>query len=255
MSEQGLFKTVFSGFDKKAVLQYIQELSEQAGKAREELEGQLREKEEQIASLQSQLQEKEEQIAGLSADCELYKSRISELNGTQSSLSFRLEKQVQLTDEKDRELKIQQESNRQLQFKVESLEYKSRRYDEVAQEIGATLADARHNAAQISEQARTEANEMARRLSGELNAFRQEVSGMKSQMLGEMERLMDQVRGRLERLEEAAGSARCSFTTYEEVPEDLEQAAAQQQPEQDGSSECRVEDAVDKDAPEQKFFR
>ncbi len=211
MSEQGLFKTVFSGFDKKAVLQYVQDMNEKANQAQDELMQQIQTLEESKKALQDQLKQQQDQLARQEEENNLQKSKISELTSSMNTLSFRLEKQVQLTDEKDRELKIQQESNRQLKFKVESLEYKSRKYDEVALEIGETLADARHNAAQITDKAKIEVNETAEKMQTELCSFQDELKQLKRQMLESM----DKIRLRLEQMEQAADSASASFTVYE----------------------------------------
>ena len=157
MGEAGTFKTTtFGGFDKKSVLSYIDALNEQFHAAEADyaakLEEYARAQDSQVAhikKLESQLADQEGKLTAVAEQLEKERGiarqaqeLISELDSQNKTL------QKQLADS-ERELQIQIERGRQLQFKAESLDYKSKKYDELSGQIGDAMIEAKRNADQI----------------------------------------------------------------------------------------------------------
>ena len=175
MGEAGTFKTTtFGGFDKKSVLSYIDALNEQFHAAEADyaakLEEYARAQDSQVAhikKLEAQLADQEGKLTAVAEQLEKERGiarqaqeMISELDTQNKAL------QKQLSDS-ERELQIQIERGRQLQFKAESLDYKSKKYDELSGQIGDAMIEAKRNADQII----AEANGKAAQITDQAHAY------------------------------------------------------------------------------------
>ncbi|MBC8570100.1 hypothetical protein [Zongyangia hominis] len=172
MDKQVLFKTsVMGGFNKTEVLTYIDELSSSS----KEMEKRLGDK---IAELEASNQQLGEDIAAVNekmneaqSRLEIEQARVRELTVQLSEASLDMAKYKQLCEEKDREIKIQREQNRQLQFKAESAEYKSKKYDEMSQQIGDALIDAKEKADQILADAKVQSKGILHSAAAAMESF------------------------------------------------------------------------------------
>ena len=154
MGEAGTFKTTtFGGFDKKSVLSYIDALNEQFHAAEADYAAKLEEYARAQDSQVAHIKKLEAQLAD-------QEGKISELDTQNKAL------QKQLSDS-ERELQIQIERGRQLQFKAESLDYKSKKYDELSGQIGDAMIEAKRNADQII----AEANGKAAQITDQAHAY------------------------------------------------------------------------------------
>ena len=144
MEDIGVFKTTtFGGFDKKSVLTYIDSLNEQHHQAQEEANAKLAEyakaQESQLAHihhLEEQLADQEGKLNAVAEQLEQERVQARQALEQIAALEEKnqaLEKQV---SDGERELQIQLERCRQLQFKAESLDYKSKKYDAMSSQIG-----------------------------------------------------------------------------------------------------------------------
>lgn len=168
MDQEGIFKTTtFGGFDKKAVLTYIDALTEKHHAQEEELRGQIVEfskaqdsQVEYIQKLEDQLETLEDKLDVLAEQLESERaatphaaSEINDLNQENQELAHKLA-------EAEKELSIQQERNRQLQFKVEGVVYKSQKYDELSSQVGEAMLSAKASADKILQDAQNEAKRL-----------------------------------------------------------------------------------------------
>lgn len=187
MEDTGVFKTTtFGGFDKKSVLAYIDSLNEQQHQAQEEANVKLAEyakaQESQLAHirhLEAQLADQEGKWKAASQQLELERTQTRQALEQIASLEEKnraLEKQV---SDGERELQIQLERCRQLQFKAESLDYKSKKYDAMSSQIGDALLDAKHNAEAIVAQAQRQAEEITAQAHTSMRQFQSELSTFK----------------------------------------------------------------------------
>ncbi len=188
MEDSGVFKSAaFGGFDKKSVLTYIDSLNEEFHESelayQEKLEAFEKAQESQLAhikSLEAQIADGERKLNAvakqLEDERELAKqaqSMIAELDSKSQALQKKL-------DDNEREMQIQLERNRQLQFKVESCEYKSRKYDDLSTQIGDAIIDAKQNAEKIIRAANVRAEEISQQAQNYMKNFYAELSSFSS---------------------------------------------------------------------------
>ena len=175
MGEAGTFKTTtFGGFDKKSVLSYIDALNEQFHAAEADYSAKLEEyaraQDSQVAhikKLEAQLADQEGKLTAVAEQQEKKRGIARQAQETDSEPDTQNKAlQKQLSDS-ERELQIQIERGRQLQFKAESLDYKSKKYDELSGQIGDAMIEAKRNADQII----AEANGKAAQITDQAHAY------------------------------------------------------------------------------------
>ena len=187
MEDSGVLKTTtFGGFDKKSVLAYIDSLNEQFHTAEADYRAKLGEyakaQDSQLAHikrLEAQLADQEGKLAAVAEELEkeraLHRQTLESVSGMEER-NAALQKQV---SDGERELQIQLERCRQLQFKAESLDYKSKKYDEMSGQIGDALLEAKRSAEAIVEEAKGKAAEIVAQAHEYMRGFYSELSTFK----------------------------------------------------------------------------
>ncbi len=236
MPEPGFFKTAtFGGFDKKSVLYYIDTLNENFQNTekeyQEKLEGFGKAQESQrahIRSLEAQLAEQNAKLETVAAQLEQEREVARQAQEQISQLEAQnrtLEKQL---SDGAREIEIQLERNRQLQFRAESLDYKSKKYDEISNQIGDTIIEARQNADHIVAAAHTQAQEIAMAAQQRMNSFYSELGSFKgdaSRLRKSIEEILFVLNDRIDVMQEVVGQVEKRFS-----PEELSLIYTQEEP-------------------------
>ena len=187
MGEPGFFKTTaIGGFDKKSVLNYIDTLNERMHAAEVEQEAKLSEYEKAQASqlahiknLESQLSDQESKLVVVAQELEKERAASQQSQQTIAQLEQKNQELQKKLSDNDRELQIQLERNRQLQFKAESLDYKSKKYDELSSQVGDALIEAKRNAELIVREANAKSSEIVAQAHGYMRNFYAELSSFK----------------------------------------------------------------------------
>lgn len=206
MEQDGIFKTTaFGGFDKQAVLAYIDKLTEQFHLSeleyQKQLEGFSKAQDSQLTyihQLENQLSETEGKLEAVAAQLETERGTAlstQEMDAVRAKADTAEQKYHALTQE----LEAQRESNRQLQYKMESFAFKSKKYDELSVEVGDALLSARQNAEQITAQAQAEAAQLTSQAQADADC-------MLSQARTEAEKLISATKNRMARFEGELGS-------------------------------------------------
>ncbi len=248
MGEQVIFKTsAFGGFEKKGVLSYIDEMNSKAKEAQENLNQRLEEMTAARDDLSKQISSFEGKITQLEEQLKSEREKINQLTGVINNLNSEITAQKRTVLAKENEIKLQAERNRQLQFKAESLEFKSRKYDETTMKVGAILVEAKQSAERILDNARQEAQDIkastersVQAISGEIDSFRADVSKLRQSIVEAMSALSD----KLDSLERAVDEieARCKDLTPQQAAQMVDEIG--EQLEEQSSTQ-----------PEQNFFR
>ncbi len=153
--ENIVFKKALFGFDRRAVLSYIARQQEKNQQEQNNLHQLMEQKETDYQEIRNRAGEMEEQLAEARRQVE---ALTEELNQIRQST----QKTARRAEEQEREARIQAERGRQLQFRVESMEYKAKRYDELSLEMGQSLIEAKHTAKQIIDEASARSQEILR---------------------------------------------------------------------------------------------
>lgn len=184
MSETGFFKTAtLGGFDKRSVLNYIDSLNEKFHAAEAEhnevKEGFVKAQESQIAHIKHLESLIDEQNAKMSVLAEQVEKERAETERVRAEIAEHetrnTELQKRITDG-ERELQIQLERGRQLQFKAESLDYKSKKYDDMSAQIGGAMLEAKRTGETIIAEANAKALEIGAQAHNYMRSFFSELS-------------------------------------------------------------------------------
>ena len=188
MADPGFFKTcAIGGFEKKSVLSYIDMLNEnfhtREQEYNEKIEAFSKAQDSQLShikKLEMQLSEQTAKLEAVAGQIELERAEAHAAQESISSLTSKnAELEKQLGDAR-RELQIQLERNRQLQFRVESIDYKAKKYDEISTQIGDAMIEARRDAERIIAAAHTQADEITNDAKTKMQAFYEELGGFSS---------------------------------------------------------------------------
>ena len=170
MSNPVIFKTsAFGGFQKTAVLSYIDQMNADSQKLKAELDEKIAALEAQVSELKGQLPSEEEKAAALQRE-EAQQKKSREMTELIERLNQEIDRQQKLLADKDEEIKRMNERVRKLQFQAESHSFKAQKYDEIAMKVGSLVIDAKQQADRIVERAKEEARAVPRekQMRGEL---------------------------------------------------------------------------------------
>ena len=210
MAEQMGFKSSMFGFDKKMVMDYIYKLGEEARRQEECYNAKLSQLEQDRDAVARRAGEAETQLQEMTAQLQEEKSAASEAAKMIQSLSDEIERQKRISSEKEREIQIQNERCRQLQFRAESLESRSRKYEELSRNVGEILLAAQSSAEEIVAKAREEADGIAQSVTRATIQFDEEYRQVKEGLALMKEGVMaafDAMDKRLEALDAALAEA------------------------------------------------
>ena len=126
MSNPVIFKTsAFGGFQKAAVLSYIDQMNADSQKLKEELDGKIAALEARVSELKGQLPSEEEKAAAVERE-EAQQKKSREMEELINQLNQEMARQQKLLSDKDEEIKQMNERTRKLQFQAESHSFKAK---------------------------------------------------------------------------------------------------------------------------------
>jgi len=209
LANDGVFKSaLFGGFNKKNVLQYIEQLNIRAQTELRSMEERLEQINQERNDFAGQFYEKDRTIEALEKSLEQQQADNLSLGETVEKMDQELAHYKGAVRQKDYDIRVLEEKNKQLSFKLESFMYKSRRYDELNEAVGEAITEAKRTADQIVKESNRQATAIANaaqkeldKISAKLMAFKGEVSNLKAhvsrvdrdilQQLGEMNQVLD----------------------------------------------------------------
>ena len=240
------------GFDKKMVMDYIYKLGEETKRQEQLFNARMTELEKAREETARRAGEAEGRLEEVTAQLQQEKDASAEAARMIQSLSDEIERQKRLSAEKEREIQIQNERCRQLQFKAESLECRSRKYEELSRNVGDILLAAKANAEEIVAKAREEADGIAQSVTDVTIQFDQEYRQVKEGLALMKEAVMaafDSMEKRMETLDQALAAVSGPKEGEKEPP--AEEAAGE-----DSSFDTLAKEASAKEDPQApSFFR
>lgn len=241
MDKQVIFKSALNGFEKSAVLKYIDEISSKFAATEKEYQKQIEELEnereilsDRAATLelavreQNKLQESEQ--AQMQEQLAAKETQIESMNDEIKALS-------QKNEEQKLELVFLREQNQLLHEQVESIESKSKKYDEAAASIGDVILVARQDATKITDdahskadaiiaEARQQAEIMIAEAKSKLNATQDKMDQLKAQFFSIREQVNSSVallNDQLSQVEASMQPLEVETPAEESVKSDLEE--------------------------------
>ncbi len=203
MSDPVIFKTsAFGGFQKAAVLSYIDQLNRDNQKLKTELDEKVAALEAQVTELKEQLPTEEEKAAA-EEQAKQQREKSQELTELNDRLNLEIARQRKLLADKDEEIKQLAEQARKFQFQAETNLFKAQKYDEVAMKVGTLVVDAKQQAEYIVEQAKEEARAITREKEERLEKMNEDFLQFKQnveQLRGELRETLELLDVKLEKL-------------------------------------------------------
>lgn len=201
MSDPVILKTVaFGGFQKTAVLRYIDQLNADSEKMKAELDAQIAKLSAQVTDLSGQIPTEEQKAANLEKESAQEK-KIRDLTELVEEQSAQMSQQKKMTAQKEEEMRAMSDKMRKLQFQAESNTYKAQKYDELSMKFGALLVDAKQEAQRIVDQA----TEDAKAITQEKQQRLQQMNAQFVQFKENVEQLRGELRETLEGLDKKLG--------------------------------------------------
>lgn len=254
---QVIFKTVLMGFEKDAVLNYIDELctmfhtesekqsadtdnlkqeNERLQKQAEQLNSQLTERDELLQRQEEQLRSQEEVIRrheerlgkeeGISEAAAAKDQEIAQLKARLNALTKDLEKSRLLLGQKEDALTYLRTQSEQMINHQKELTEKGKKYDIISTNVGSIVLEAEHTANNIiraaneeADRTRSDATAAANEMGEHLIAFRREMERMQSSVVTTFRNLKDNFAAMEETLN---GAERFLFPPKEEPDQEKE---------------------------------
>lgn len=209
MEKQAVFKTSFYGFEKEAVLKYIDEMGRAASQTETDLEKRIEEITKSREQLEEQIQGFEENLKNLEQELNQERGKNQKLGEMVENLQEEIDRQRKLIENREQEFRLQREENQALRTRVSTATHKSKKYDEASFAIGAAILEAQQSAKRIVDQANVKAEEIARDADQRIASIVEKINGMREDFLA----LRGRVNESVERLN----------TRFDEIAQEIEE--------------------------------
>lgn len=237
---QILLKTsFFGGFDKTEVLGYIDSLRKQNNEMEKRLEERMRELSLARSQFAQQAAGFEQKLSEMESRLEERAGKIRELTGAIDTLQGELARHKQAAADAGSALEIQKEQNRQFVRRLQDIEHKARRYDDVSARIGDILIDARRGADDLLSTAQAQAGQITAGAQAASDRIVGEMCAMRGDLM--------QIRGNFEEMMQAF------LTRLDEVGDMLDKLEHRVPP--DGNDPDESDTDAKPAAPADEFFR
>ena len=227
MEKQVIFKSALNGFEKSAVLKYIDEMNSKYAASVKEYQQQAEELENEKYELSDQLTELKQALTELQKKAESEQALLLEQLQTREelieSLKTEMKALAQKNEEQEHELIMQREQNRLIREQAESIEAKSKKYDEAAASIGTVILSARQDAEKIIAEAQAkadsitanaqkEADQIVANAESNLSGLQKQMDSMKAQFFS----IREQMNSSVALLNDQFGQVEASLSPAEE---------------------------------------
>ena len=223
MEKQVIFKSALNGFEKSAVLKYIDEMNSKYAASVKEYQQQAEELENEKYELSDQLTELKQALTELQKKVESEQALLLEQLQAREELIENLKTEMkalaQKNEEQEHELIMQREQNRLIREQAESIEAKSKKYDEAAASIGTVILSARQDAEKII--AQKEADQIVANAESNLSGLQKQMDSMKAQFFS----IREQMNSSVALLNDQFGQVEASLTPAEEPKTEAAPAA------------------------------
>lgn len=205
------FKTNLWGYEREAVLHYIDQMSKTA----QESEAQLQQKMEQITlsreELEQQISEFESKVQDVSQDLDQEKGKNQKLSKMITLLQEEIDRQRRVNEGRERDFHQMKEQNRELQERFRQAQDKSRKYDEAAASIGSAILEAQQTAKNIVDAANGRAQSLSQEADEFISGVLDKIEGMQQDFLllrGKMNESIALLNSRFDQIESDIAHAR-----------------------------------------------
>jgi predicted nucleic acid-binding Zn-ribbon protein len=208
--EQIIFRSkMFGGFEKRQVLSYIDHLRDESRRAEEQLNNHLSEMSEARGQLTAQISGFEEQLKAMERQFVQSQAKVKELTGVIEGLSTEISVQKQAVRDKEMELAKAREEKRMLEYTIDQQTFKSRKFDDLAMQIGTIIIEAKGEARDILDNANREAGQIKKEANETVELITEQVRQLRSglsEARGSIQELLSALDSRLAEIETTISS-------------------------------------------------
>lgn len=204
MEQKPEFKRNLWGYEKEAVLKYIDEMSRSAKQTEEQLGQKLEQITRSREELEGQIADFEQKLQSVSDNLDSEQGKNKKLNEMITLLQEEIDRQRRRSESRERDYQNIQEQNRALQEQVRQTAGNSKKYEEAAAAIGSAVLEAQQTAQAIVEKANRRAQDISRETDAFISGVLEKVEGMQSDFLvlrEKMNQSIDLLNERFDRIE------------------------------------------------------
>ena len=204
MEQKPEFKRNLWGYEKEAVLKYIDEMSRSAKQTEEQLGQKLEQITRSREELEGQIADFEQKLQSVSDNLDSEQGKNKKLNEMITLLQEEIDRQRRRSESRERDYQNIQEQNRALQEQVRQMAGNSKKYEEAAAAIGSAVLEAQQTAQAIVEKANRRAQDISQETDAFISGVLEKVEGMQSDFLvlrEKMNQSIDLLNERFDRIE------------------------------------------------------
>lgn len=168
----------FGGYEKRQVLSYIQSIRE----SYEYTVSQLEKKNVELEAANKVLTEQVEKLSALENRLYEEQNRIGNLNITINDLNLELASQRVIINERDRQLGELKNQSRDTEERIKALATKAKKFDDLKENVGAIMLEAKANAATIIERAQLKSRDIIKDAESKLVSINHDIAALRHQL-------------------------------------------------------------------------
>ena len=193
MENKPEFTSNLWGYKKEEVLQYIEQMTDQARQS----EQQLQEKMEQITRSRQELEEQissfEEKLQTASVDLDAERGKNKKLSEMIGLLQEEIDRQRRWEERREKDFQTLQENNLEMQEKMRTATEKSKQLDQAAATIGAAILEAQNTAEKIIHDANHKAEKISQNAGDFVAGILEKIEGMQQDFVSMRDRMNQSV--------------------------------------------------------------
>lgn len=172
----------FGGYEKRQVLSYIQSIRESYEYTVSQLEKKNTELEAANSDLTARLDSNDKKLAMMENRLYEEQNRVGNLNITINDLNLELASQRVIINERDRQLNELRNQSGEVEERMRALAAKAKKFDDLKENVGAIMLEAKANAGNIIERAQLKSRDIVKEAENKLIAINHDISALRHQL-------------------------------------------------------------------------
>lgn len=172
----------FGGYEKRQVLSYIQSIRESYEYTVSQLEKKNGELEAANSELSARLQSSDAKLAVMENRLYEEQNRVGNLNITINDLNLEIASQRVIINERDRQLNDLKSQSGETEERIKALAAKAKKFDDLKENVGAIMLEAKANAANIIDRAQLKSRDILKDAENKLLAINHDISALRHQL-------------------------------------------------------------------------
>ncbi len=172
----------FGGYEKRQVLSYIQSIRESYEYTVSQLEKKNTDLEAENKELKAQVESIDQKLATMENRLYEEQNRVGNLNITINDLNLEIASQRVNINERDRQLNDLKNKSEETEDRIKALATKAKKFDDLKENVGAIMLEAKANAGTIIEKAQLKSRDITKDAEAKLCSINHDISALRHQL-------------------------------------------------------------------------